>query len=367
MAVYKDKDKTKDGRSWYFKVYKDKKPYKSRRYATKKEAQEEEALFILKRDNPTNKPFGLIAKDYLDNLLKSKKESTYYSYKQAYNLHIFPYFNDLDINSINVSDIRNWAETMQKKGLSLKYLNLIHNILKNIFDFGIKNYNLKMNPAQIHGRFQRSEEQIPSKEKIRYITYEDFNKFISVIDNIMWKTFFTLLYYTGMRKGEVQALTWQDIDFTNKEINVNKTLTVKTTDVYKITSNKTSTFRKIKMSKKLIDTLLIYKNEMQKYSDFSESWFVFGGVRFLPQTSIYRYKDYYFELAKVKPITIHEFRHSHVSLLINEYLKSGQTDTAKFFLMMSDRMGHSIEVMQEVYMHLFPTVQQEIVDILDNL
>ena len=66
-------------------------------------------------------------------------------------------------------------------------------------------------------------------------------------------------------------------------------------------------------------------------------------------------------------ITIHEFRHSHVSICINEYLKSGETDSTKFFLMMSQRMGHSLRVMQEVYMHLFPSVQNEIVDLLDNL
>ena len=64
---------------------------------------------------------------------------------------------------------------------------------------------------------------------------------------------------------------------------------------------------------------------------------------------------------------MHEFRHSHVSLLINEYLKSGQTDTAKLFVMISNRLGHSIKVVQDTYMHLFPTIQDEIVDLLDNL
>ena len=52
---------------------------------------------------------------------------------------------------------------------------------------------------------------------------------------------------------------------------------------------------------------------------------------------------------------------------INEYLKTGQTDTAKFFIMLSNRMGHSIQVMQDTYMHLFPTIQDEIVDLLNNL
>ena len=64
---------------------------------------------------------------------------------------------------------------------------------------------------------------------------------------------------------------------------------------------------------------------------------------------------------------MHEFRHSHVSLLINEYIKSGQTDTTKFFIMMSNRLGHTIDVMQKTYMHLFPSIQDEIVDLLNNL
>lgn len=87
----------------------------------------------------------------------------------------------------------------------------------------------------------------------------------------------------------------------------------------------------------------------------------------MPQTTIDNKKHHYFELNGVKEITIHEFRHSHVSLLINEYVKSGQTDTTKFFLMLSNRMGHSIKVMQETYLHLFPNVQTPIVNLIDNL
>ena len=121
--------------------------------------------------------------------------------------------------------------------------------------------------------------------------------------------------------------------------------------------------------KTLKETLLNYKKEVIKYNDFKESWFVFGNSRFLPQTTIDNNKHKYFKLSGLKDIeiTMHEFRHSHVSLLINEYIKSGQTDTAKFFLMVANRMGHSIQVMQDIYLHLFPTIQDEIVDILDNL
>ena len=368
MAVFKDTQKTKDGRSWYFKVYKNKKAYKSKRYLTKKEAQEEEALFILKRDNPIKKPFSLVAKDYFNYLYEIRKESTVFSYKNIYDKHIKEFFKDTSINEILVKDINNWKEYMHKKGLKVSYLNKCYNLLKNIFNHAMKQYNLDKNPVQICGTFQEKKDKIINdNDKLRYITYNDFNKFISVIDDITWKTFFTTLYYTGMRKGEMLALTWKDIDFNKNIIVVNKTLYTKIKGKITITSTKNNKNRNIKINKTLKEQLFEYKKHMMKYTDFSNTWFVFGGSSYLPLTTIDRYKHKYFEESKVKEITIHEFRHSHVSLLINEYLKSGQTDTIKFFLMMSDRLGHSIEVMQKTYMHLFPTIQEEIIDLLDNL
>ena len=70
MAVFKSKEKTKDGRIWYFKSYKkdiegNNKAYKSKKYLTKREAEEAEALFLLKRDNPSRKNFSIVAMDYL--------------------------------------------------------------------------------------------------------------------------------------------------------------------------------------------------------------------------------------------------------------------------------------------------------------
>ena len=59
---------------------------------------------------------------------------------------------------------------------------------------------------------------------------------------------------------------------------------------------------------------------MNSYIGFEENWFVFGNTRFLAATNIDRNKDDYFRLTNILPIIIHEFRHSHVSLLINQYI-----------------------------------------------
>lgn len=372
MAIYKSENPTKDGRQYYFTVYKkdsygNNKKYKSKKYKTKPEAKTAEAMFLLNKNNPTNIKFNILANEFFDDLSKIKKESTLYTYKKDFKNHILPYFDNLNIADLKMFHIKNWANELNKKNISVAYKNKIYNILKLIFDFAIKYHDLPTNYAKEYGRFQGKNDEIIIESKIKYISYNDFNKFISVIDNDLWKTFFTFAYYTGCRKGEIFALTWEDINFNNKLITINKTLNEEIKGKFAITSTKNNKLRKIQMNKKLIDALLTYKQTVKQYSDYNDKWFVFGNTQHLSKTTVDRYKHKYFKLANVNEITMHDFRHSHVSQLINEYVKSGQTDTTKFFIMMSDRMGHSIEVMQKTYMHLFPTVQNEIVNLLDNL
>lgn len=358
---------TKDGRCWYFTKYKNGVNHTSKKYLTKEECAKAESKFILKNENPINKRFDLIAEEYFDDLKKYRKESSIESYINAYNNHIYPYFKSSYINSINTLDIKNWTEKVEKTGFKVMYLNKIYSILKSIFDYAIKNYGLDYNPVAAVGRFKEKKEIKPDDKKIRYITKDEFDKFIEVVDDPLWHTFFMTLYYTGARKGELLALTWNDIDFNSNEIIINKTLYTKIKGKITITPTKNYINRKIKMSKTLKEELYSYYLKQKQYTDFKESWFIFNGSTYLPLTTIDRYKHKYFIKSGIHEITIHEFRHSHVSLLINEYIKSGQTDTTKFFLMMSNRMGHSIEVMQKTYMHLFPSVQNEIIDLLDNL
>lgn len=345
MAVYNEKDKskwTKDGRHWYFrKSYRDFnnriRYYKSKMFLTKQEAEQEELLFITRRDNPTLIKFSVVTSDYFRNLELTRKQSTVYSYSKDCSNHISPYFDNLYINNINIQSIKKWAEILQKKGISVAYMNKIYNVLCNIFDFAIKNFGLKNNPARQYGPFQEKQDKIiKDEDKLRYITFNEFSQFINVIDDLLWKTFFIFAYYTGCRRGEIIALTWNDIDFASSDISINKTLYEEVKGKTCITSTKNNLNRKIKMSKTLREALLQYKNEVIKYADFNDSWYLFGNTRFLPKTTIARYKHKYFKLSGIHEITMHEFRHSHVSLLINEYVKTSKEknmkiDTAKFF------------------------------------
>ncbi len=377
MSVFKDKEKTKDGRQWRFKVYYHNTegklvPYTSKRYLLEKEAKAEERVFLLNRDAPVKKKFGVIADDYFDDAFKRIRESTVLTYKSNYENHVKPYFENKYIDEISVRDIENWKNKLIDKGLSIDSCNQYYVIFNEIFKFANKKYELNYNPVDLSGRFQkRNDEVVETEKKLRYIVYDQYCKFISVIIDKLWHCFFLTLYFTGMRKGEMLALTWKDVDFEKNKIRVNKTISFNTkSGRYKITATKNCLNREITMSKKLREELLTYKEYVKnQFSDFNEDWFVFGNGDVLSDHEIQKHRKLYFKLADMEKemITIHEFRHSHVSVCINEYLKSGETDSTKFFLMMSQRMGHGLRVMQEVYMHLFPSVQNEIVDLLDNL
>lgn len=376
MSVFKDKQKTKDGRQWRFKVYYHNAegklvPYTSKRYLLEKEAKAEERVFVLNKNNPIKKRFDVVADGYFKEAETRIKESTWVIYLSLYERNIKPYFKNKFIDEISVLDIENWKSIIAKNNKKISSCNQYYVIFKEIFSYANRRYELNYNPVELSGRFkQRNDKIIKTNTRLRYITYDNYCKLIETIDDNMWHCYFQTLYFSGMRKGELYALTWEDINFYSRTITVDKTLSFVTKDNnYKITNTKTYHNREITMSNILYDELLKYKNIVKQYTDFKESWFVFGNGDTLTDYKVSNAKNKYFKNAGLKDIeiTIHEFRHSHVSLCVNEYIKSGETDSTKFFLMMSQRMGHSLQVMINTYLHLFPTTQDKIINLLNNL
>ena len=118
---------------------------------------------------------------------------------------------------------------------------------------------------------RKNDKIIDNKTKLKYITIDQFNKFIEYVPED-WKAFYIFAMYTGCRKGEIVALTWNDIDFDNKVININKTLYSKikdkTGDKVVVNSTKNNQNRSIQMSSYLYDVLLEHKQKATKYREY---------------------------------------------------------------------------------------------------
>ena len=195
-----------------------------------------------------------------------------------------------------------------------------------------------------------------------YFTYDEFKKFISVEEDLQHKTMFEILYYCGLRKGELRGLQWKDIDLNKKTISIKRQITDRggTVKSFQFSSPKTkSSIRTLPLNKVLLNDLKTLKNEMSQIHGFNNDWFVISDAFPISGSSIADIKNRNCELAGVKQIRIHDFRHSCASLLINN--GANVTVVAKY-------LGHTkIEETLNTYTHLFNSALNEVVDLIDKL
>ena len=199
------------------------------------------------------------------------------------------------------------------------------------------------------------------KKEMLFWTYDEFNKFISIVDDSMYKVFFEILYFCGLRRGEIQALTWNDINFTKGTITINKTLTSKIKgQKYVIFPPKTkSSNRTIPIPKNALKGLKMLYKEYSILDGFTNKCFVFGTFKPLADTSIERKKNKWCDIAEIKRIRIHDFRHSCASLLIN----NGANITV-----VSKYLGHSdISMTLNRYSHMYDSKLEEVINLIENI
>ena len=361
----KQKDWTKDGRKWIFQTrYKDLngkiKKYKSKKFFTKKEAQEAERVFFLNLDKyrPDNdmtfKDLYLAFYEYQEDKVK---ETTLHTYKDR--MRYMALLDNVKVKEFNLQHYELWRKKILEYNLSTRTRNYIYKFLKTIMNFGTKWYGLNFN--HIYPKMTNFTDPNERKKEMKFWTFDEFNKFISVEDDLMYKTFFKTLYFCGLRKGEIRALNWHDIDFKNNTLSVNKGISDNVNGKrYIISSPKTPTSnRTLPLPKDVINDLKELKEYYMDFTNFKEEWFVFGGSLPIGDDSIRRRKNNNCKLAGVKEIRIHDFRHSCASLLISQ--GADITMVAKF-------LGHSkIDETLNTYSHMFQNKLTNIISIIDNL
>lgn len=365
MPVYKTKtEKTKDNKIWYFKcnyrdIYGNIKQKKSKKYATKEEATKEEAKFLLSigEEGKSNKiTFNNVYEEYM---LKSSTEVRPQTLKKNVNYykHIKPYLGNVIIDKLTLEQAKKWQYEMNKKELKCSYKNKIFDFLKTLIKYSNIYYYTDNNVINLLGKFKDVNEK---KEEMQFFTEEEYKKFSSTIDELLWLTVFNTLFYCGIRQGELQALTWNDIDFKKNTININKTLTTKLKgEKYTIFPPKTeSSYRIIPIVKELRQNLIELYNIYSTLDGFNKKWFVFGGIKPLSETTIQNRKNKYCNLAEVKQIRIHDFRHSCASLLISK--NADPVLVAKY-------LGHSdVSMTLNRYSHMYKSKLDEIIKLIEN-
>lgn len=348
MPVYKNKEKGTYYCAFYYTDWTGaKKKKKKEGFKKESEAKKFEREFLSKQQDNCDMNFKTLVDLYLEDAATRVRETTLENKKVLINLKIVPYFEKMKINDINASHIRKWQNKLINQGYSQTYLKTINNQLSAIFNFAIKYYNLNSSPALKAGAMGKK-----NAESMQFWTVEEFKKFIEFNDKPISALAFKILFWTGMRSGELMALTFKDIDLINKAININKTYTrLNGKDI--VSQPKTpKSKRKIAISDSLCEDIKEYKNKLY---DIKENDRIFHFTKFFLKHEMQRVC----KKSGVKEIRIHDLRHSHASLLI----ELGFTP-----LLISERLGHEkVQTTLDTYSHLYPNKGDIVANKLDDL
>jgi integrase len=322
-----------------------------RGFATKRDALAWEREQILKTDSALDMTFASFVELYSGDKKTRLKLNTWLTKEHIINTKILPYFGNMRINEIGAKDIIRWQNAMMEgkgvdgKAYSATYIKTMHNQVSAIFNHAVRYYDLKGNPAAKAGSVGKKE----AKEML-FWTKDEYMKFAdAMMDKPISYYAFEILYWCGLRLGELLALTASDFDPNRGTVSVNKSYQrLNGEDV--ITDPKTAkSNRVVKMPGFLCEEVREYLKTLYGLEP---------GARVFPISKSYLHHemDRGSKAAEVKRIRVHDLRHSHVSLLI----EMGFSAVA-----IADRVGHeSIDITYR-YAHLFPSRQTEIADKLD--
>lgn len=351
MPAYKDEKTGKWFAKFYYTNWQGIKKQKWKRgFATKKEALGFERDFLEKQSANPDMTFQNLYEIYMEDMAARLKQSTLLTKKAVLQTHILPFFGSKPINEIKASDVRRWQAKLMSSpnNYSQTYLKKINTELNSIINYAKRFYDLNTNPCGKAGTIGKAK-----AEEMDYWTYDEYIAFREgVKDKSLSYICFEVLYWTGIREGELLALSPADIDLDNKTISINRTYQrIEGKDVF--TSPKT---RKSKRKIPIPDFLC------QELSDYIQSRYMLDAdERLFPVTKSYLSHEMIrgCKNTGVKKIRIHDIRHSHASLLINQGCDA---------LMLADRLGHEkVSTTLNTYSHLFPHKQQELVHSLESL
>ena len=351
MPVYKDDKRN----SWYTSFYYtdwmgNKKKKMQRGFKTQREAKAFERKFLERSQASPDMTFENLVILYMEDCKSRLKPTTYTNKEYVINLKVLPYFKNMPINKIEPATIRKWQNELldHENNYAPTYLKSVHNQITAIFNYAMKYYRLPSNPARIAGSMGKK-----NADSMLFWTMDEFEKFLPCVsDKIASRTMYELLFWTGIRIGELLALTLNDFDFTAQTVSINKNYARHEGQDLIMEPKTPKAKRTITIPSFLCDLVKEYVTHLYDYQPHE---------RLFTNTKSYLHHEMLrgCKHSGVKRIRIHDIRHSHASFLIEEGFSP---------LLISERLGHeNIETTLQTYSHLYPNKHGEVADRIQSV
>lgn len=323
-----------------------------RGFKTQREAKEFERQYLDQLQTSSDILFSSLVVNYMEDMRHRLKPTTMENKEHLIRTKLLPYFSDLKICDIDTIKVRKWQNEMlgyrdeNGKPYSQTYLKTVHNQLSAIMNYAVSHYGLRTNPCHAAGSIGKGK-----AAEMKYWTREQYELFHDTIKKSALKLGFDILFYAGIREGELLALTPADI-LPNRKLDINKNyVKIKGEELFLIPKTEKSN-RKVSIPDFLYDDIREYVSRLYGI-DSNDRIFYFT------KSALDKEIKRVAETAGLPPIRVHDLRHSHASMLINMGVDIKEV---------SERLGHeSVKTTWDTYAHLYPDTDTKLAEKLNRL
>lgn len=339
--------------NFYFSDWTGKKRHVCKRgFKTQREAKEYERSFLDQQSANSDILFSNLVENYMNDMGHRLKPTTMSSKEHIIRTKLLPYFGNTKVCDIDTISVRKWQNELlayrDENGCpyAQTYLKSIHNQLSTILNYAVRHYRLRVNPCHLAGSIGKKR-----AAEMKFWTREQYEQFAGTIKKSALKLGFDILFFSGIREGELLALTPADI-LPDRKLNICK-------NYAKVKGQELFMIPKTDKSNRVVSIPEFLYNEIQEY--ISRLYGIDKGDRifYYTKSALIREIKVGALAAGLEPIRVHDLRHSHASMLINMKID---------IMEISERLGHeSVKTTWDTYAHLYPDTDIELAERLNEL
>lgn len=368
----------KKGKSYYIRYYQDGKQIERIGGKTKKEAQIKLNEILYKLENGFTISSDMFISDYLDMWLddyikEERSENTYIKYRKICDKYIIPGIGNIKLSELKVIHIEKLIREFRRCGLNPTSIQNYYGVIRAALNKAIKLQLLNDNPCKFIDTPKRSKfkANVLTVQEF-YLIYDKLNA--ELYEDYIFKLALDIALETGLRRGEMCGLTWDNVDFNNKCIHINQAL-IRVDNTYTVSKLKTeSSYRSLPVSDTLLNKLDLHRKKQKinkiKYGQFYlkntfnkkdyELVFTWEKGKFIIPSNFLQRLKRMLEYCNInKNIRWHDLRHTNATLL----LEGGASMKT-----VQERLGHSLmQTTSDTYAHVTEKMNREATNIISNI